>query len=96
MSPYFSGMKQLLLVALLLLSLPANAETVLVEAGRDATLIEDPDGAWANGSGPFLFAGRTTQDQNGIRRGDPRCSERKRTVQVERSAVGRRKFLPGD
>jgi hypothetical protein len=52
-----------------LLGLPAGAETVLVEAGRDATLIQDPEGAWANGSGPYLFAGRTSQAQNGIRRG---------------------------
>jgi hypothetical protein len=54
---------------LLLAALPTAAETVFVEAARDATLIEDPDGAWANGSGPFLFAGHTSQEQNGIRRG---------------------------
>jgi hypothetical protein len=47
----------------------ATAETVLVEAGRDATLIEEPDGALANGAGPVFFAGRTNQSQNGVRRG---------------------------
>jgi hypothetical protein len=48
--------------------MPAAAETVTVDASRDATLIEHPDGALANGSGPALFAGRTGQDQNGTRR----------------------------
>ena len=51
-----------------LLALPAAAETVIVPASHDATVIEDPDGAWANGSGPFFFAGRTNQEQNGVRR----------------------------
>jgi hypothetical protein len=61
--------------AVVLLSLLAAAaglgraeETVLIEAGRDATLIEDPDGSLANGAGPVLFAGRTNQPQNGVRR----------------------------
>jgi len=54
---------------LALLSLPTAAETVLIPASHDATVIEDPDGAWANGSGPFFFAGRTNQEQNGVRRG---------------------------
>lgn len=44
------------------------AATVVLEAGRDATLIQDPDGALANGSGPVFFAGRTSQEQNGLRR----------------------------
>lgn len=35
----------------------AAAETVMIEAARDATLIEDGGGAWSNGSGPQLFAG---------------------------------------
>jgi hypothetical protein len=58
-----------LLAILLFLSLPAAAETVLIEAARDATLIEHPDGSLANGSGPFVFAGRTSQTAGGIRRG---------------------------
>jgi len=47
---------------------PAPAETVTIEATRDATLIEHPEGARANGSGSSLFVGRTSQSQNGIRR----------------------------
>jgi hypothetical protein len=54
---------------LLLLSPPAAAETVLIPADRDATLVEHPEGGLANGSGPFLFAGHTAQEENGIRRG---------------------------
>jgi hypothetical protein len=47
---------------------PAAAETVTVEAGRDATLIEHPAGSFANGSGPAFFVGHTAQAENGIRR----------------------------
>lgn len=61
--------------ALLLLSLvavfassPSRGETVEIPAAKDATLIEDPDGALANGSGPFLFSGRTNQQVGGVRR----------------------------
>jgi len=48
---------------------PAGAplRTVTIEADRDATLIEDPDGAWANGAGP-LFVGRTAQPTGARRR----------------------------
>jgi hypothetical protein len=56
-------------VVLLLVPASARAETIFVEAGRDATLIEGPDGALANGSGPVFFVGRTNQSQNGVRRG---------------------------
>jgi len=55
--------------SLLLAPAPSIAETVLLDAGRDATLIEDPDGALANGSGPVFFVGRTNQSQNSVRRG---------------------------
>ena len=55
-------------MAVLLGAVPAAAETVVVEAGRDATLIEHPDGSLANGSGPALFVGRTAQAENSIRR----------------------------
>jgi len=54
---------------LLLAPVAAVAETVLVEASRDATLIEDPDGALANGSGPAFFIGRNNQAENSVRRG---------------------------
>jgi len=55
---------------LLLLAIPASAlaETVRIEADRDATLIEHPDGARANGSGPSFFVGRTSGGQNSLRR----------------------------
>ena len=58
-----------ILIVMLLVGLPAAAETVTIEAGRDATLIESADGAKANGSGPNFFAGHTSQQQNGRRRG---------------------------
>jgi hypothetical protein len=54
---------------LLLSAAPATAETVLVEAARDTTLIEEPNGALANGAGPVFFVGRTNQHQNSVRRG---------------------------
>ena len=57
-----------LLALLSLIPAPVIAETVRIEAGRDATLIEHPDGARANGSGPAFFVGRTSQGQNSVRR----------------------------
>ncbi|NIM64182.1 MAG: hypothetical protein GTO30_21780, partial [Acidobacteria bacterium] len=56
------------MAALALLTSAASAETVVIEATRDATLIEHPAGALANGSGPVFFAGRTSQAENGVRR----------------------------
>jgi hypothetical protein len=47
---------------------PLQADMVHITADRDATLIEDPDGAWANGSGPAFFAGRNNQAQGSVRR----------------------------
>jgi len=58
----------LFLLALCAVASPAAAETVFVDADRDATLIEDPDGALANGSGPYFFVGRTAQGSGSIRR----------------------------
>jgi len=59
-----------IVISLLLMSIagPVPAETVTIEATRDATLIEHPEGALANGAGSRLFVGRTSQSQNGIRR----------------------------
>jgi hypothetical protein len=59
------------LILILLLSTPAlaTAETLYFEAARDTTLIEEPDGSLANGSGPVFFVGRTNQGQNSARRG---------------------------
>ena len=48
---------------------PAFAETVATEASRDATMIENPDGARANGSGSAFFVGRNNQVENSVRRG---------------------------
>jgi hypothetical protein len=56
------------LTLLALIPVTADAETVRIEADRDATLVEHPDGDLANGSGPAFFVGRTGQGQNSIRR----------------------------
>jgi len=63
-------MRRVTLVLLLLLCVGAvaSAETVTIEADRDVTLIEDPAGGRANGSGPYFFVGRTSQDMGSIRR----------------------------
>ena len=42
------------------------AEQTLIEASRDNTLYENAEGALSNGSGDYLFVGRTTS--NGVRR----------------------------
>ena len=42
--------------------------TATIVAGRDATMIENADGALANGSGPYFFAGRNNQAQDSVRR----------------------------
>jgi hypothetical protein len=42
--------------------------TITLTADRDATLVEHPDGALANGSGPVLFAGRNNMTTDGVRR----------------------------
>jgi hypothetical protein len=43
--------------------------TLVLEAAKDNTLIEDPGGALSNGAGPVFFVGRTKQPENSIRRG---------------------------
>jgi hypothetical protein len=57
-----------ILLVTILCGLPAAAESVIIEANRDATLIENPEGALANGSGPFFFVGRTGQGRDSVRR----------------------------
>lgn len=52
-----------------LLFLSVGAGTIAVPAVRDTTLIEDPDGALANGAGTTVFAGRTNAATCGVRRG---------------------------
>jgi hypothetical protein len=54
-------------LVLLLAAAVAAAETILVDAGRDTTLIEESDGALANGAGPVFFVGRTNQRETSVR-----------------------------
>jgi hypothetical protein len=56
--------------AILLLPWPgeAAADEVLLRPVADATLIEEPAGAWANGSGARLFAGRVGANAGSTRR----------------------------
>jgi hypothetical protein len=61
---------RLLPLALLFATLgpgPVHAGSASVPASADATLIESQTGALANGAGPYLFAGRTSQ-ASGFRR----------------------------
>jgi len=56
------------LAGMLALASPVGAETLVLTAGRDATLIESPEGELANGKGPVVFAGRTGQTDGSLRR----------------------------
>lgn len=47
---------------------PLQADMVHIPADRDATLIEDAYGAYANGAGPAFFAGRNNQGEYALRR----------------------------
>lgn len=58
----------LFVLAAIGLATAARAETALIPALKDNTLIEHPAGALGNGSGPAFFAGRTGQSQGSIRR----------------------------
>lgn len=51
------------------LAATASAETLIVPAAADNTLIESATGVWSNGSGPALFVGRTSQATSYRRRG---------------------------
>jgi hypothetical protein len=57
-----------ILIVLLLAPALATAETLYIDAVRDATLIEEPGGSLANGAGPVFFVGRTNQGQDSVRR----------------------------
>jgi hypothetical protein len=46
----------------------AHADVAILVAARDNTLIESPSGESSNGAGPAIFAGRTAQPLNSIRR----------------------------
>lgn len=58
----------LILLCVLGIAWHAQGETVVVQTLQDATLIEDPVGALANGSGPAFFVGRTGQASASLRR----------------------------
>lgn len=64
------GGRAALLVSLLLCAAPGavRGDSVVLLPARDNTLIQDPLGAWSNGSGPALFTGRTAQSSGSIRR----------------------------
>lgn len=47
----------------------ARADSTIVPAAQDATLIEEPQGAFASGSGPAIFAGRIAAALQSLRRG---------------------------
>jgi hypothetical protein len=51
------------------LAVTASAETLIVPAAADNTLIESASGALSNGAGPGFFAGRTSQAAGFRRRG---------------------------
>jgi hypothetical protein len=55
-------------LAVALLAPPALAGTLVLQAARDATLIESSDGSLANGAGPAFFVGRTSQSFGARRR----------------------------
>lgn len=51
-------MRTFLVALIAIASITAHAETLTLRAVSDASLIEENSGAYANGSGPNLFAGR--------------------------------------
>jgi len=58
-----------ILLTLLFTPVSADSETAYIVASKDNTLIENPQGSLSNGSGPYLFVGRTNQQANSLRRG---------------------------
>jgi hypothetical protein len=57
-----------ILVSLLLTPVYAMNQTVYIVASKDNTLIQNLQGSLSNGSGPYLFVGRTNQQANNLRR----------------------------
>ena len=57
-----------ILVSLLLTPVYAKSKTVYIVASKDNTLIQNPLGSLSNGSGPYLFVGKTNQPTNNLRR----------------------------
>jgi hypothetical protein len=66
-------------LAVALLAPPALAGTLVLQAARDATLIESSDGSLANGAGPAFFVGRTSQSFGARRRAVLSSSSLRRT-----------------
>ena len=56
-------------LTLVLLTSACPAVIVAIPAAGDATLYESATGSLANGGGDFLFAGRTLQSRDSLRRG---------------------------
>lgn len=63
-------MKKLLLASLLFSFgyLQAQTNTILIPASKNNTLIEDPNGGLSNGTGTYLYSGRTNATSQSIRR----------------------------
>lgn len=51
-----------------LVATPVSAAVAILPASQDNTLIETTDGSLSNGAGPFVFAGRTSQEAGSVRR----------------------------
>lgn len=66
MSLHLSGFASVL--AFLFLSADGLSATVVLPASRDNTLYESATGALSNGRGEYLFAGRTNQASDSLRR----------------------------
>ncbi len=65
---YFMKFAALVALIFFFIEIGSAQETVTVTASKDNTLYQDPNGSLSNGSGAFLFAGRTNQSANNLRR----------------------------
>lgn len=65
---YRKFISSLLFASLSMASLLSAAEVMVIEAGADNTLYEDPEGSVSNGSGAIMVAGRTNGEVDSIRR----------------------------
>lgn len=64
------GLKRTICLSLLgvVMTAPVSADVVNVFAAKDNTLFEAPNGSLSNGAGDSIFAGRTLQFQDSLRR----------------------------
>jgi hypothetical protein len=67
-SEAYTGIAAVIAALIALPAAVAGAETAMIPATRDSTLIESATGALGNGSGTALFVGRTSQQLGGRRR----------------------------